>query len=295
MAITVTHDNTSIECTKAVKCTNKCYIHCLDSNNNLIASFDKIEDFEAFAISGGAWSEPETTEAGNNSSARGNNAIASGVNSTAIGQDVVAGGNNSIAIGQGVTANYDNQVCVGRYNENTNKDNIFEVGAGDEENRRTAFSVDITGDAEFGGSAQATDFYTNVDPVYGKYKSFNDLYASVSPAESGWMPPNLNEGVIAPTSSAIRYRKRNGVIHIFGNVSINNLPSSGIALFTLPANYRPANGAIYHIGAATGGKIATFHINTNGVVTLINVISPGSSTPITGNIAWVSMAISFPL
>lgn len=115
MAITVTHDNLSIECTKAVKCTNKCYIHCFDAENNIIAAFSKIEDFEAFTISGGDWSEPDESAIAEFSYARGRNAIASGYGSTAIGSSVTSSSYHSTALGSSSEATASYSRAEGQY------------------------------------------------------------------------------------------------------------------------------------------------------------------------------------
>jgi len=53
--------------------------------------------------------------------------------STAIGFYCTANGKNSVAIGTFATANNDEMVALGRMNKATNKDNIFELGAGSQE------------------------------------------------------------------------------------------------------------------------------------------------------------------
>lgn len=57
---TVTYLGESYECSVALKGAN--YIHLLDANGGMIASFDGITDFSGFAISGGSWTVPASDD-----------------------------------------------------------------------------------------------------------------------------------------------------------------------------------------------------------------------------------------
>lgn len=54
---TVTYNGASYSCTTAIK--GDTYIRLLDAEDAILASFEGITDFSAFAISGGSWSSPE--------------------------------------------------------------------------------------------------------------------------------------------------------------------------------------------------------------------------------------------
>lgn len=58
--ITVTYNDISIECSKALKGSN--YIHLLNSSGLIIAAFENVKDFSAFAISGGEWTTPTSAD-----------------------------------------------------------------------------------------------------------------------------------------------------------------------------------------------------------------------------------------
>lgn len=54
--MTVTFLGTEYECSTAIKGAD--YVHLLDANGLLIASFEKVIDFSVFALSGGSWTSP---------------------------------------------------------------------------------------------------------------------------------------------------------------------------------------------------------------------------------------------
>lgn len=58
--ITVTYNDISIECSKALKGSD--YVHLLDSSGRIIAAFEKVKDFSAFTISGGKWTTPTVAD-----------------------------------------------------------------------------------------------------------------------------------------------------------------------------------------------------------------------------------------
>ena len=58
--ITVTYNDISIECSKALKGSD--YVHLLDSSSRIIAAFEKVKDFSAFTISGGKWTTPTVAD-----------------------------------------------------------------------------------------------------------------------------------------------------------------------------------------------------------------------------------------
>lgn len=56
--ITVTFLDETYECTTALKGSD--YIHLLDSDEGMVASFDGVTDFSGFEISGGEWCVPKS-------------------------------------------------------------------------------------------------------------------------------------------------------------------------------------------------------------------------------------------
>ena len=54
--ITVIYGGVSYSCTKAIKGSD--YIHLVDDNGCMVASFDGVTNFNAFTISGGSWTTP---------------------------------------------------------------------------------------------------------------------------------------------------------------------------------------------------------------------------------------------
>lgn len=57
---TVTYLGESYECSVAFRGAN--YIHLLDANGGMIASFDGITNFSGFTISGGSWTAPASDD-----------------------------------------------------------------------------------------------------------------------------------------------------------------------------------------------------------------------------------------
>ena len=57
---TITYLGESHDCATALKGSD--YIHLLDSDDNLIASFDGIIDFSGFSITDGDWTSPTPEE-----------------------------------------------------------------------------------------------------------------------------------------------------------------------------------------------------------------------------------------
>ena len=57
---TVTYLNESYEC--AVAFNGADYIHLVDANGDMVASFDGVTDFSGFTISGGNWTTPASND-----------------------------------------------------------------------------------------------------------------------------------------------------------------------------------------------------------------------------------------
>ena len=53
---TVTYNDESFTCTTALKGAD--YIHLLDDDGHMVATFDGVSDFSKFVISGGSWTTP---------------------------------------------------------------------------------------------------------------------------------------------------------------------------------------------------------------------------------------------
>lgn len=58
--ITVTFNNIAHNCAVAYKGAD--YIHLVDSDGNMVASFDGVTDFSAFLISGGSFTTPASDD-----------------------------------------------------------------------------------------------------------------------------------------------------------------------------------------------------------------------------------------
>jgi hypothetical protein len=54
--ITIKYLEATINCTTAIKGAD--YIHLLDDEGTLVASFDGVSDFSKFSITGGSWTDP---------------------------------------------------------------------------------------------------------------------------------------------------------------------------------------------------------------------------------------------
>lgn len=305
MAITVTHDNISIECTKAIKCTNKCFIHCLDADNNIIAAFSKIEDFETFGISGGDWSEPDENAIADYSYARGTYAIASGTSATAIGSTATASGSYSRAegrfcnataghaqaIGEGcdaagkysfaqgeeVKTSEDYQFATGSYNEDLS-DSAFEIGRGENNDPFNIFRVTNAGKVE-----AAAD-------IVAKAKD-NSPVSLVDVAKLNTTTASLSCNGGAASSTTIR--KRNGIVQFRLNVTAPELAKgTTYTIGTLPEGYRPIENMYFIFVIRSGTSylgVGVGNVSTSGTIQIYATSMAGTgSLNINANVTFIT-------
>ena len=107
---------------------------------------------------------------------------------------------------------------------------------------------------------------------------YNTQWSTVSLADSGWITPTL-ENSFASAGTTPGYRLLNGVVYLRGN--INNGIGAATA-FTLPAEYRPAQGTVIVVQKFGTPDFTYLTINADGTV------QPSHSS------AWLSGA-SFPV
>jgi hypothetical protein len=112
--------------------------------------------------------------------------------------------------------------------------------------------------------------------------------------DSGWITPTLSDGATHYSGTPVRYRKKDGVIYVAGEVALSNATSSSYALFTLPSGYRPKN-RVRCVNTASGKRISRWYINTAGNVTLEWIMNIADGSYATGEISWVSINVSFPI
>ncbi len=97
----------------------------------------------------------------------------------------------------------------------------------------------------------------------------------------------------APTAgAAVRYRKKNGVVYISGNLKVEKT-SGNTQLFTLPAGCRPAS-MIYTVNTGTGYVMSRYFIMPSGDVKCEWVRKLTDGSDVTGTINWVGIDASFP-
>lgn len=100
--------------------------------------------------------------------------------------------------------------------------------------------------------------------------------------------------------TSIMYRKKNGIVHVYGNYGIDRTYAGGssakntnVKICTLPAGFRPKYD-IYHINSATGATVGRYLFGFDGTVKLEWLRKMVDATAIKGSVSWAAIAFSFP-
>ena len=99
---------------------------------------------------------------------------------------------------------------------------------------------------------------------------------SVIVEDSGWLVPELNDGIKAYSGNyPVKYRKRDGIVEMRG--AIAGVAAKQTAIFTLPEGWRP-NSRSYKVCATDSGLSYTLELNTDGVVKVLTDASGYAAT-----------------
>ncbi len=126
---------------------------------------------------------------------------------------------------------------------------------------------------------------------------WNALKNELGIEDSGWKnvigTSVAGSAISTPTAgAAVRYRKKNGIVFISGNVKINKADGNTV-LFTLPAGFRPGS-MLYTVNTGTGNLMSRYFIATNGNVACEWVHKLTDGSDVTGTINWIGIDVSFP-
>lgn len=132
---------------------------------------------------------------------------------------------------------------------------------------------------------------TGITSLYDAVLSAAEIQEKLS--DAGWITPTFDSNTSNPTAGTkIRYRKKNGIVYIQGTIGIKDLQNN-IALFNLPAGYRPGAN-FYSVNTATGYRMSRYYISTTGNVTLEWVRELSTGDKVTGQVSWIGIDVSFP-
>lgn len=139
--------------------------------------------------------------------------------------------------------------------------------------------VDSNGNAVFKVDASTGELSIDYNIMFNKptlngVEITGDLTIDIpaeSTTDSGWKDLELASGITNKTNTS-RYRKIGNTV--FLELSIQGLSSAGTIIATLPEEYRPSK-TLYFIGVygASAANFARFSIDSNGVITLQNIIA----------------------